>query len=99
MIGTQKNPTPKEILDLRAPELALLGALEHILAAACTAIEAANPELLVERTDLYAIVECLPRLWAAEDIRAHAHTLGEALARYRHALYLADAAPPADPTF
>jgi hypothetical protein len=81
-----------DILDLDAPELALLGALEHVLRAACAAIEAANPELLrAERSELHLEREALPRLWSAEDIRAHAHTLADAIARYRHALCLANA--------
>ncbi|MEI8254583.1 MAG: hypothetical protein WCJ30_02810 [Deltaproteobacteria bacterium] len=99
MIATQKTPSPALLLDLRAPELALLGALEHLLEAACSAIEAANPELLVEHSDVHMIVECLPRLWAAEDIRAHANTLGEAISRYRHAICLADVVPPPDAPF
>jgi hypothetical protein len=96
MIDTQAIPTARDLLDLDAPELALLGALEHLLTAACVAVETANPELLVERSDEYLERLSLPRLWSAEDIRAHAHTLAEAISRYRHALYLAhdDLAPP-----
>ena len=99
MIATQRIPNARTLLDLDAPELALLGALEHLLVAACTAIEAANPEMLQERPEAYILRESLARLWSAEDIRAHAHTLGEAISRYRHALYLAAADDDSDIPF
>jgi len=97
MINTQAIPSAEDLLELDAPELALLGALEHLLAAACVAVETANPELLVEPSDDYLDRPSLPRLWSAEDIRARAHTLADAISRYRHALHLAHldlASPP-----
>ena len=98
MIDTRPIPSARALLELDAPELALLGALEHLLVAACAAIEAANPELLVHEPE-DSLERCtLPRLWSAHDIRAHAQTLADAIARYRHALHLEDATD-ADPPF
>lgn len=89
MIIARPVPTAGALLDLDAPELACLGALEHLLAATCAAIEAANPELLFG-DDLDRINRVsLPRLWSADDIREHSHALVESIRRYRHALHVA----------
>jgi len=95
VIDTQPVPTARALLELDASELALLGALEHLLAAACAAVEAANPELLAHDPDNYLERPRLPRIWSARDIRERAHVLAESISRYRHALHLADDVPPA----
>ena len=92
MIDPRPIPSARDLLVLDAPELAILSALEHVLAAACAAVEAANPDLLIGWSDPH-IGACLPRLWSSTDIRAHAHALATAIARYRHALRLAAAGP------
>ena len=89
MIIARPVPTAGALLDLDAPELACLGALEHLLAAACAAIEAANPELLLgDGLDRVEPVS-LPRLWSADDIRDQSHALVESIRRYRLAVHLA----------
>ena len=84
------SATPPTALQL----LAVLWAVEHVLAAARVAIEAANPELLVERPIDFPPSESLPRIWAAQDIARLAADLANAIARYRHAVSVADVATP-----
>lgn len=94
MTSAARAPTPDELLELGAPECAVLWALEQLLAAARVSVEVANPELLDERSRALVIDESLPRLWAAEDIVRLSRDLAASITRYRRALYVAEPSLP-----
>ena len=90
-------PTAAVLLDLDAPELALLGALEHMLEASCNAVEAANPILLTGSPQYYADPTTFARLWAAEELRHLARQLARAVDRYKAAVHTREDTSPSDP--
>ena len=84
-----KVPTPGDMLDLGASELAILAALDTTLEATVAAMLLANPEVL--HADPYD--ECgshTPEVWIAEAFVTEARTLRMIIDRYRHALYRAN---------
>ena len=89
MTPVHKVPTPGDLIDLGATELAILAALDTMLEATAAAILVANPEVL--HGDPYD--ECgshRPEVWLAEAFVAETRTLHVIIDRYRHAIYRAN---------
>jgi hypothetical protein len=77
-------PTPPEIE--RAPEVALLAALDHALDIAAAAVVAAHPNLLDDEPAYRHLDR--PEMKAADAILTRARRLRDALDRYRRAIAL-----------
>ena len=84
-----KVPTPGDMIDLGASELAILAALDTTLEASVAAMLFANPEVL--HADPYDECEShTPEVWIAEAFVAEARALRAIIDRYRHAIYVAN---------
>jgi hypothetical protein len=82
-------PTPHEMIELGASELAILAALDTTLEATVSAMLIANPEVL--NGDPYDECESQsPAVWIAEAFVNEARTLRAIIDRYRHAIYMAN---------
>lgn len=90
MITPVRNvPTPFDVIEMGAPELAILAVLDAALEATTVAMLVANPEVL--HGDPYD--ECEPQspeVWIADAFVAEARTLRAIIDRYRRAVYAAN---------
>lgn len=87
------QPTPPEID--RAPEVALLAVLDHVLDVVAAAIVAAHPNLLDDEP-FYRRLD-RPEIKAADAILTRARRLRDALDRYRRVIAALHASAGAEP--